>query len=529
MHGHDEPEVSTGDPARLLAIRRHLASFLPVSLIERFWHDGFASTRQPSFRLNALRLHNRGDRGGGGISGGDGVVRELLSGFGLPSDTPVERCPYHPLARLLPSRTAAAVRVAQQVHELRPLRAGAVYFMGLSSMLPALALMAHPNHPNHSNHYNHHRHRHQMVRPQQQWPTPHDDSKHGNRSGSSDGISDGVAGAVGARPLRVLDLCAAPGGKTALLAELLGNRGTLLAVDSSWPRLQRLQFNVERLVPNHHNDFNLRNGRNHLNDSCARVVGDGDGARRSSEAREAAAAGATRPWWRRGCVVAVHADGTRLRVDEHGLPLLGSRTVRRRGSRGGGADELEDDDEGEIGVYDRILVDAPCSGLGRLQLQRPSSYSRWDEQHVARHPERQRQLLLRGVRLLRRGGSLVYSTCTIDPRENEAPSAVQPPLRNTAGNWLYRGRALFGFEEADCPSLIDCVSTPSEPQAGGGTSPLPTRQQQQRRSAPSAQLRDRIEELLPGRVSAARDILRQHGTDESYHEPLPPDLVVFPE
>ncbi|GIL46053.1 hypothetical protein Vafri_3137, partial [Volvox africanus] len=49
------------------------------------------------------------------------------------------------------------------------------------------------------------------------------------------------------------------------------------------------------------------------------------------------------------------------------------------------------------------------------------------------------------------------------------------------------------------------------------------------RRQPSAALRNRLAALLPGRVSAARDTLMQHGTDESYHESLPPDLVVFPE
>ncbi|KAG2498342.1 hypothetical protein HYH03_003601 [Edaphochlamys debaryana] len=49
-----------------------------------------------------------------------------------------------------------------------------------------------------------------------------------------------------------------------------------------------------------------------------------------------------------------------------------------------------------------------------------------------------------------------------------------------------------------------------------------------RRTASPA-LRARLAALLPGRVSEARDTLVQHGTDESYHDPLPPDIVVFPE
>ncbi|GLC37319.1 hypothetical protein PLESTB_001136700 [Pleodorina starrii] len=441
----DEPRGA--DPARLLAIRRHLASCLPADLLDRFWHEGFAVARQPSFRLNAMRLSDdasaaaaavtasssstatqsaspcnggaatqaaagRCDVGSDGGAGGDAedTVRQLLAGFGLPADTPVERCPYHPLARLLPARTAAVVRVADQAHALGPLRRGSAYFMGLSSMLPALALMAHTKQHQHQDQHQKHQHQQPQQHPyQSQRQRQHQRQPH-PQCGSGGGGREGNEGRV-EEPLRVLDLCAAPGGKTALMAELMGNTGTLLAVDASWPRLQRLQFNVDRLVPNHRNDPNRFAG------------GDGGaGAALTSDGR----------WWRRGCVVAAHADGTSLRVDEHGLPLV--HPSSRKGGRGGGATssgrarragggrehDHDDDDEGEIGLYDRVLVDAPCSGLGRLQLHRPSSYSRWDESHVARHPERQRQLLLRGARLLRRGGSLVYSTCTIDPRENEA-------------------------------------------------------------------------------------------------------------
>lgn len=65
---------------------------------------------------------------------------------------------------------------------------------------------------------------------------------------------------------------------------------------------------------------------------------------------------------------------------------------------------------------------------------------------------------------------------------------------------------------------------------GGATSSsgLADKVSHQRRS-PDAQLRARLAALLPGRVSESHSVLQQHGRDESYHEPLPPDLVVYPE
>jgi hypothetical protein len=126
-------EVPGADPARLRAIRRHLAACLPHTLLERFWHEGFAAIRQPSFRLNYLMLDGGNDGLGAGRScddgrasdGGsrdDGTVRQLLMGFGLQADAAVERCPYYPPARLLPASTAAVVRVAEQIHAPGPLR-----------------------------------------------------------------------------------------------------------------------------------------------------------------------------------------------------------------------------------------------------------------------------------------------------------------------------------------------------------------------------------------------------------------------
>merc|ERR1711915_628793 len=58
--------------------------------------------------------------------------------------------------------------------------------------------------------------------------------------------------------------------------------------------------------------------------------------------------------------------------------------------------------------FDRILLDAPCSGLG----QRPQFYNKIKMKELRSFPKIQRKLFSAAVRLLRRGGVLVYSTCT---------------------------------------------------------------------------------------------------------------------
>jgi 16S rRNA (cytosine967-C5)-methyltransferase len=68
--------------------------------------------------------------------------------------------------------------------------------------------------------------------------------------------------------------------------------------------------------------------------------------------------------------------------------------------------------------YDRVLVDPPCSDLGTLAA-RPDARWRKSPEAVERLATLQRRILERGVRALRPGGTLVYSTCTISERENE--------------------------------------------------------------------------------------------------------------
>ncbi|HWG97162.1 MAG TPA: 16S rRNA (cytosine(967)-C(5))-methyltransferase RsmB [Nitrospira sp.] len=147
----------------------------------------------------------------------------------------------------------------------------------------------------------------------------------------------------------VLDACAAPGGKTTHLAELMGDRGTIYAVDRRAPRLDLLQQNCRRLGI----------------ENILPIVGD---VRKPSE-------------WSR-----VVARGLNLR-------------------------------EGSL-LFDRILVDAPCSGIGVLR-RHPEAKWRKDSSAFARHQKLQAEILTSVAPSLRPGGVLVYSTCSTETEETE--------------------------------------------------------------------------------------------------------------
>jgi 16S rRNA (cytosine1407-C5)-methyltransferase len=69
--------------------------------------------------------------------------------------------------------------------------------------------------------------------------------------------------------------------------------------------------------------------------------------------------------------------------------------------------------------FDRVLVDAPCSGEGRIRLEKPIRIARWNMQEIRGLARLQEQLLIAALRCVRVGGMVVYSTCTFAPEENE--------------------------------------------------------------------------------------------------------------
>jgi 16S rRNA (cytosine967-C5)-methyltransferase len=137
---------------------------------------------------------------------------------------------------------------------------------------------------------------------------------------------------------RILDACAAPGGKITHIAELMKDTGELIALDNSARGAERIRENIERL--------NLHS------------------------------------------IEIARADTTK--------ELSGKLSV----------------------IYDRILVDAPCSGLGTLRSHPEIKWQRQDSD-IRRLSGLQAKILERVAGYLKPDGVLVYSTCTLAREENE--------------------------------------------------------------------------------------------------------------
>lgn len=75
------------------------------------------------------------------------------------------------------------------------------------------------------------------------------------------------------------------------------------------------------------------------------------------------------------------------------------------------------------GFFDRVLVDAPCSGEGMFRKEE-AAVTDWSQETVALCARRQGEILHWAAQLLRPGGRLVYSTCTFAPEENEQTVAA---------------------------------------------------------------------------------------------------------
>jgi 16S rRNA (cytosine967-C5)-methyltransferase len=138
----------------------------------------------------------------------------------------------------------------------------------------------------------------------------------------------------------VIDSCAAPGGKTTHIAELMQDRGVIWGCDRHQSRLRKLQQNAERLQLH----------------SIARQVG-----------------------------------------DSRQMPQFAQPENQA----------------------DRVLLDAPCSGLGTLHRH---ADARWRQtpDSVTELAQLQAELLHHSASWVKPGGVLVYATCTLHPLENEA-------------------------------------------------------------------------------------------------------------
>ena len=117
-----------------------------------------------------------------------------------------------------------------------------------------------------------------------------------------------------------------------------------------------------------------------------------------------------------GQVLACDRHAGRLRLaarDARRLSLANLQTQTRDATR-----PLEDLIPADSAGFDRVLVDAPCSGLGSLR-RNPDARWRIRDTAVTALASQQRALLESAARVVRPGGTLVYSTCTILADENE--------------------------------------------------------------------------------------------------------------
>lgn len=95
--------------------------------------------------------------------------------------------------------------------------------------------------------------------------------------------------------------------------------------------------------------------------------------------------------------------------------------------------------------YDAVLLDAPCSNTGVMRHRIDVKW-RLQEGDFAKHAAQQLALLRAAARLVREGGRLVYSTCSIDPAENE--EVVQRFLKDARTPWTLE-RHILAYPWAD--------------------------------------------------------------------------------
>ena len=69
--------------------------------------------------------------------------------------------------------------------------------------------------------------------------------------------------------------------------------------------------------------------------------------------------------------------------------------------------------------FDKVLLDTPCSGEGRFLLQDEKTYANWNANEVKKLVKVQKDLFLSAYKALKKGGTMVYSTCTLNKYENE--------------------------------------------------------------------------------------------------------------
>ena len=103
------------------------------------------------------------------------------------------------------------------------------------------------------------------------------------------------------------------------------------------------------------------------------------------------------------------------------------------------------------GYFDKILIDAPCSGEGMFRKDK-KMVKAWEEHGPAFFAKLQRSIITQAARMLRPGGMMLYSTCTFDPEENEG--IVMHLLREYPEFEILEMESYEGFVQG-IPSFVD--------------------------------------------------------------------------
>lgn len=115
-------------------------------------------------------------------------------------------------------------------------------------------------------------------------------------------------------------------------------------------------------------------------------------------------------------IVAIEKNPIRIKTLEHNIELQGSKEIKILLGNGIKFDKRHPE---FVGAFDNVLVDAPCSSEGQINLNNPRTYKYWKIYKRREMSKIQKGLLIAGFRMLKKGGTLIYSTCTFGVEENE--------------------------------------------------------------------------------------------------------------
>jgi 16S rRNA (cytosine967-C5)-methyltransferase len=139
-----------------------------------------------------------------------------------------------------------------------------------------------------------------------------------------------------------------------------------------------------------------------------------------------------------GTIDAIDLHPHRIQLLEEGMRRLGVTNVKAQTG-----DVLQYVDQVGEARYDRILLDAPCSGFGVIR-RKPDLLLRTKQEQMDELLMLQQKMLQTAVRLLKPGGVMVYSTCTLNRKENQLQ--VQALCQNAPSMHLESERQIFPFE-----------------------------------------------------------------------------------